>query len=384
MAPETLRDISDCCLCAPDRVKNLVPFLRLARSEGGAETVSNDLDPLPELSDVLNSSDGQIAATLHHIIPIVHARLTARAAQEDLRADLRNYARTHALQEIARGMFHERRVRRILAEADAAGIPVILLKGAAFQHSLYAPSALRLGSDIDFLVKESDFSRMCDLMARHMTEVFDVKRRYSHETAFQWMFRSDDRNDPIIEIHRAITSPYVFSIRESDLWASSWPHPAYDSELIRILSPEDNILHLAVHAFRDLDYCTHNLLDAHEIWCQWKPDVSRLIQKSALWGATGVLYYLLLSIKRIMNTPIPQQVLDRLEPPKFRRMLNEWILTAPIIRSGKHYHPVYRLIQAVSQLSMPDSPFGGLRFHADYVRTRAFDLYRSLGSGSRV
>jgi hypothetical protein len=368
----------------PGRIKNLVPFLRLARSEGGAGTVADELEPLPELSELLNSLDGQIAATLHHIIPIVHARLTARAAEENVRADLRNYARTHALQEIARSLFHERRVRRILEESGAAGIAVILLKGAAFQQSLYSASAPRVGSDIDFLVKESDFSRMCGLMARHMTEVFDVKRRYSHETAFQWMFRSDDRNDPIIEIHRAITSPYVFAIREGDLLASSWPHPAYGSELIRVLSPEDNMLHLAVHAFRDLDYCTHNLLDAYEIWCQWKPDVSRLIEKSARWGATAALYYLLLSIKRLMDTPIPQQVIDRLEPPKFRRMINERILTAPIIRSGRHYHPAYRLIQAMSQLSMPDSPLGGLRFHADYVRTRALDLYRSLGSGSRM
>ena len=374
---ETTRHDGDCLLCGPDRMKILVPFLRLARSGDSAAAEAAGLDRLPDLSEVLGCAGNPSFAALHRIIPVVHERLAARGSEREIPRDLGEYLKLHALQSVARGMLQERKLKSLLSELDAAGIAVILLKGAAFQFSLYPASAPRLGGDLDLLVKGSDFSRVCALMARHMTEVFDIRRSYSHQTAFQWMFESAHHQDPIIEIHRAITSPYLFSISEDGLWASSRPHPAYGSELIRILSPEDNVLHLAVHAFRDLDYCTHNLLDAHEVWTQWKPDPSRLVERSRAFGATAALYYLLLNLERLMKTPVPQPVIDRLKPSKVRRAINERVLGARIIRSGNHYHPAYRLIQAISQLSMPDNPFRGLLFHMDYAKARVVDLYRS-------
>lgn len=42
---------------------------------------------------------------------------------------------------------------------------------------------------------------------------------------------------------------------------------------------------------------------------------------------------------------------------------------------------ILRLIQAISQVSMPDNPLRGQLFHADYVKTRVVDLYRSLQTG---
>lgn len=279
---------------------------------------------------LLDSGGNQHHAILNRIIPLVHARLMTVAKGVSIPQDLHQYIRNHALKAIAGHMFREHWLRRILEQSEAAAIPIILLKGAAFQDCLYSASEPRLGCDFDLLTKQVDFPRMCNLMAKTMTAVFDTKRRYSHETAFQWMFQSGTSNGPVIEIHRAITSPYIFSIREENLWAHSRPHPAYGSDLIRILSPEDNVLHLAVHAFRDLDYCNHNLLDTHEVWCQWKPDANLLLERSRAWGANGALYYLLLGARLLMDTPVPDSLLERLSPSPIRRLIIERILVSPL------------------------------------------------------
>jgi hypothetical protein len=363
-----------------DPVSLVVPFLRLARSEGPGDERGSDLDRLPDLSVLLDCGGNQYHAILNRIIPIVHARLMTVAKDVSIPQDLHQYIRINALKAIAGHMFREHWLHRILEQSEAAGIPIILLKGAAFQNYLYSTSEPRLGCDFDLLTKQSDFARMCNVMAETMTAVFDTKRRYSHETAFQWMFQSGSSNGPIIEIHRAITTPYIFSISEENLWAHSRPHPAYNSDLIRILSPEDNVLHLAVHAFRDLNYCNHNLLDTHEVWRQWKPDVNLLLERSRAWGANGALYFLLLGARRLMDTPVPDSLLERLAPSPIRRLIIERILASSIIRSGQHFHPAYRLLQTVSQLTVPRNPFRGLLFHLDYAKSRVLDLYASLRS----
>jgi len=253
-------------------------------------------------------------------------------------------------------------------------IPVILLKGAAFAGTIYPSNAPRVGVDIDILVTEEKFEAACEHLCKSMNPLLlSSERVATHDSLFERVFTPQDDHGPTVEIHRGLTNPSIFNINEQSLWAASKKHPAYNSELIRILSPEDTLLHLAVHAFRDLDFCTHNILDAHEIWCQWKPDPKILGLNAKHWGAKKVLYYLLANCKTIMGTPVPDTLLQSLQPTSLVNRLNKKILQSRIVEREKNNSWRYRLIQLLSQITFPDRVIRGIKFQTDYARTRLAD-----------
>ena len=143
---------------------------------------------------------------------------------------------------------------------------------------------------------------------------------------------------------------------------------------MRILSPEDTLLHLAVHAFRDLDFCTHNILDAHEVWHQWQPDPELLVEHAGRWGAKKVLFYLLFNCRAIMDTPVPDALLDTLKPSQTANGLNAMILDSSTVQAAENLSIKYRFIQLISQTTFPDILSRGVRFQAYYAGLRFKDL----------
>ena len=205
-----------------------------------------------------------------------------------------------------------------------------------------------------------------------------TNRVATFNTLFERAFLPYDNRGAIIEVHQGLTNPFIFKIREESIWGKSRIHPAYNSELVRMLSPEHSLLHLSVHAFRDLDFCTHNLLDAHEILSQWRPGENSLVETAEEWQAQKVLFYLLSNCSTVMNTPIPDTLLRALKPNKINNKLNSRLL------SLKHPLPLipsrifYRLYQYLSQLTFPDLIINGVKFQLFYLWIRLLDFFTPL------
>jgi hypothetical protein len=122
-----------------------------------------------------------------------------------------------------------------------------------------------------------------------------------------------------------------------------------------------------------LNFCAHNLLDAHEVWCQWKPEPDLLLETAEQWGAAKALYYLLQNTRTIMNTPIPEALLTSLQPGHFYDKINKKILHSATGEARSNQHFPYRLTQLLSQLTFTDHPSQALKFQADYLQTRIKD-----------
>ena len=63
------------------------------------------------------------------------------------------------------------------------------------------------------------------------------------------------------------------------------------------MSPVDNLLHLAVHSYRDMFMINHNILDANELINQKSIDYTELLDISSNWKSNGALHYLLVITK---------------------------------------------------------------------------------------
>jgi len=347
-------------------------LLRFARISGWSEDDYQQKDK-NNLLQILKSLP-ESTENIDPILPLLYENTLKTGFYELLPSETQALLKDNTFSLLATDMAHKRWLVTTLEEFATKDIPIILIKGSAFANNLYTEAAPRLGVDIDFLVKEKDFEAVCSILARSMNPVvLSAERLVTHDTLFERMFDSDDKGKPIVEIHRGLTNPFIFNIEETGIWENSRTHPAYNSELVRILSPEDTLLHLAVHAFRDLDFCSHNLLDTHEIWCQWNPESEILLESAKYWGARKVLYYLLFNAKIIMGTPIPQSLLESLRPWSTTNSINEKVL---------RYHEVHpipqkrffdRLFQLISQITFPDKALNGIRFQLDYLNTRIKD-----------
>lgn len=311
------------------------------------------------------------------ILPLIYNNLHRSGLLENMAAKMASGLKNQIFLMIAQDLANQQHLQHICEILSQLQNGVILLKGVAFAKTIYPDSSPRLGCDIDLLVTEGDFEKACALMSEDYDPVvLDESRMATYDTLFERVFRSKANAGPTIEIHNGLTNPHIFKIDEATLWSNSVTHPYLKSEKIRILSPEDTLLHLAVHAFRDLDFCTHNVLDAHEVWCQWNPDSKALLERSKQWGAQKVLYYILVSCKTIMGTPVPDELLEKLQPNFATNAINEQILQSYTLTNPGRNMIRYRFIQLMSQFTFPDSLLQGAKFQYSYAQTRLSDLLR--------
>ena len=129
------------------------------------------------------------AAEFHRVTPllapVVAACADARPAPPAFSHVRRTFAVLAARHRRA-ALARERCIDRLLTALSDAGIPVVLLKGAALAHLLYGEPALRAMADVDVLVDPRDGARAADV-ARQLGYAFErpptsrfASRRHHH------------------------------------------------------------------------------------------------------------------------------------------------------------------------------------------------------------
>lgn len=331
--------------------------------------------PSEQLAALLNLADHQ--QRLWPLLP----RLLTNAQQSGLAAQLPEdtLSRLHesATSAVAAHAVNQHWLLRLIGRFEQAKIRVILLKSSAFNDTLYPGNAPRVGRDIDLLVEERQFERASHLLSEHLRPlILDPNRPATHRSLFERVFRPTEETGPTIELHRGLTNPGIFRISEQALWAASRPHPRFQSEQVRVLSPEDSLLHLAVHAFRDLDFCTHNLVDTYRIVLDWEIDQRRLMQTARRWGAQNVLHCLLSNCAALTQERLLNALSEATGPSRVRRRAMQAILRAHALTTqddGSAKGRDYRLRQIMAQWIFPDSVSQGLNHQWRYVGMRLAD-----------
>lgn len=351
---------------------NVLQLLRFARR-------SKNVDPVKTASETdatieaLNSLTTSTLPDVHALIPLIYNNLVESPLRDQVASETFTYLRNMALQLVARELTFKAWLDGALNQFKQHDLTVMLIKGAAFSESLYTDSAPRLGTDIDLLFKKQDFDTARKLLLETMEPLaVEGSTKTTYSAGFEMQLKPKGSDMPMVEIHRQLKNPYIFNINAEAIWEASREHPKHGSELVRILSAEDTLLHLAVHGFRDLNYWNHGLLDAHEVLSQWNPDPILLLEKAKNWKATHVLYVLLINCKDIMNSPVPDSLLDQLSPGPIKKWAGNKILTSPELLETTSKSGKYRVLQLASQTFLPDSFFRSLKFLMHYFKTTLY------------
>jgi hypothetical protein len=206
-----------------------------------------------------------------------------------------------------------REVARVL---DAAGIPAIALKGAAYLLRRMPHARSRLVSDVDVMVpsREIDVAEAALLAAGYKHTDLDpyddqYYRRWTHELPpLQFPGRMLG-----VDVHHTICPP-VSRLRPDPaaFWAAA---ESIEGSGVRVLGAPDAFLHAAVHLFFDSDFDARlrDLVDLHEMATTFGAAAGfwdDVLARAAALGLGRPLHYAVRTLDVILASPVPPAVLQ--------------------------------------------------------------------------
>ncbi len=212
-------------------------------------------------------------------------------------------------------------VRQIGRALDGLGLPLILLKGAAYAMAGLDAGRGRLFSDIDILVPKARLPEVEAALMMHgwITTHHDAyDQRYYREWMHELPPMQHARRGNSIDVHHAIL-PETAPVHPDPARLRASARPIAGAPHLATLSPADMVLHSAVHLFFDgeFDKGLRDLVDLHRLLTQFG-------MESGFWETLPArarelelgrpLFYALRYCPRLLGTAVPPAVQAAVAP----------------------------------------------------------------------
>jgi Uncharacterised nucleotidyltransferase len=223
------------------------------------------------------------------------------------------------------------------AALGGLGVPVVLLKGAAYVMAPHSPplGAGRLFGDIDVLVPrealgEVESALMLDGWVSAKTDAYD--QRYYREWMHEIPPMQHIRRNTVIDVHHTILPLTSRNAPDpAQIIARATPLPELPA--LRVPAPEDLLVHSITHLVHEGEL--HNgLRDLHDIHSM----LQRFADGPGFWGRllasgagndlAGPLLLGLRLVQAVFASQVPAEVLARLETEAAPRWRRPWLLAA--------------------------------------------------------
>jgi hypothetical protein len=220
--------------------------------------------------------------------PAFEARLQREMAGLRIRAALLSAALDEALRALSRH-----------------GIPVVPLKGPVLAERLYADPALRPSTDLDLLVADADFDRAAAALEelgytldRGWTAAY--QRRHHHHVSLH------RPRGPAVELHHRAVSGFGTFLPGEDLISRARPFVTATGATALVLSAEDELLYLCLHAAGHL-FQRLGWLEDVALLLERHRDLDRGIvtERARTFGGLSALTFALLHLHRCGVDPGP-------------------------------------------------------------------------------
>lgn len=203
-----------------------------------------------------------------------------------------------------------------------AGVTTITHKGLALVHTVYGDLGWRPMADIDVLVRPADVAaaRRALEQAGYRTHHGAVEDAQSFRSFLMLV-----RESTVIDLHWHLAHYTRFDgivqVDHEGVWRRARRFTAGDTEALT-LSPEDTLLHLALHLtlgseFGRLIWFT----DIEALVRRHALDWDRVLDEADRWRVRTLVGYTLGVVRAAFNAPVPPVVLERLGPRPLRRTI---------------------------------------------------------------
>jgi Uncharacterised nucleotidyltransferase len=250
---------------------------------------------------------------LHEVLPLVMTSITALGSNHPPDAwstDAQRRRSATLLQN--RSLLGE-----LLATLDAmtaAGVEAIPVKGLVLTEMLYGNLALRPAGDIDVLVRADDLPAAREALrglgyAQEAVPAYEERHHPFHDAPY---YRPGPFRQTALELHHGLSAPRQFKMDAASLWERSVMTELFGRPL-RVLGPEDTLLHLAVHRAR-APLRLRWLVDIAELMRRSGEDLDTafLLSQARAIGARTTLSMTLELSDRLLGAPVPRALAEGL------------------------------------------------------------------------
>lgn len=272
----------------------------------------------------------------HELGPLAYARCQAAypALAGHLQAD--------SFLAAAENSMHGAALSEMRAAFSTAGVPIVLLKGAALAGTVYDGANQRPMSDVDIWLQPRDMERAARAMQRvGFAAVEKPDRPWSMQRFFdgEIQFHRADWAQSLVELH---FSPFVGMwlkrtavIDLEGLWTRKEPLP--DMPHVHQLAPEDMLIHLAVHTAVNHQFgltALRSLVDM-TLTAQKRPVNWQIVaQRARRWRVATVTWQTLALLQALITLPAADPALHALRPSHLRRRLLRYFVTPVSVVAG--------------------------------------------------
>jgi hypothetical protein len=317
------------------------------------------------------------------IIPLLNAKARTLGVFEKLNERTKQLLIMYTQQGIISELAKSKQLEQILDVLMTQHIPVILLKGVAFNNVLYSSDAPRTSNDIDLLVKKEHWEQAITSIKTIMDPLIKDKKAV-FDDLYESSFVPKSQIGAALDLHMSLIHPGLFTIEQKSLWQSSVVHPSFNEANVRMLSAEHSLIHQAIHAFKDMNFCKYNLIDSHEIINTLKPDLTLTIKIAKAWGSSVACYYLLKNCVDITGSKVGGHLLSKEQPSLFRQYMAGKLLASKFAQPTGTAKPMgYRLNQVLSQFVFTGSFLRTLKFQWLFLTSAMKQKSSLLSTGNK-
>ncbi|WP_417318976.1 nucleotidyltransferase family protein [Emcibacter sp.] len=281
------------------------------------------IDVLNKPSQMTGFSVGQWNSILYEArVNSLTGRLAAEAREHDLWhqlpkrvQDIFLSAEIDAESRQRRLMWELNRIRRALFGFEGR---IVVLKGGAYIARNMQTAKGRISSDVDIMVERSDLDAVEDMLLEagwvHSIED-DYDQKYYREWAHELPPLYHPDRGMTVDVHHTILP--VMGRLTVDAGMLFECTEQLDGNL-HSLSPEDMLLHSAVHLFHDgvIAVSLRNLIEEHDMIGEFSKAEGfwdKLLNRADELGLGRPLYYCLRYCSMILGTEVPEHVLKDMQ-----------------------------------------------------------------------
>lgn len=261
---------------------------------------------------------------VHRLIPIIAASLPDRWLKE-LSEGSKRFLQLKRSSDLAMQLAHRAQIKDIAELCNKHNFPLILLKSSALNVNLYKEDAPRACNDLDILVHPSDWKNAQAVFANEF--IYSEKKQADvFGDLYEESYKPSGPVGYPIDLHKSLCHPYLFKVDYTHLWSTSSEHPFYNNSLVRTLSLEYQLIHLAIHGFSDMSFKTYALCDAYRLITSPqfnKHTFTSLVKSSAVKVPA---YHLLSNLFTVLPEIADNSLLTNIKPNSLQLQVSYWLL----------------------------------------------------------
>lgn len=253
---------------------------------------------------------------------------------------------------VAEAGLHQEFQTLVAQSFQEAGIPLVFLKGAALAADVYGHLELRTMSDLDLWVQAA-FMRPA---VQALTSVgFAIHQKAERPFHLQQLAQGEiplthqGWQQGLVELHWSPFSGWWLKrtavVDDTAVWERKEPlartiserSPQIDGQIFQ-LSPEDMVIHVAVHqavnhqlGMKAIQGLMDIVLTAEGRGVDW-PVVA---ERARSWRVGTAVWLVLHLLDQLIGSPGVEIALERLRPSRFRRRLLQRLISAEKVLAGK-------------------------------------------------